>query len=178
MKSINVAIHSTGDGFRDANLETQRIAAGLPEEQALQLCLITEEMLSMFNSITGHVNNAEFQIESEDGLYTFHLSVRQKLGNVQREELIQSSSSGKNEASKGFLGALKDIFIQAMSVGKDIDQYYSGNSYTSQAADLSDEVISSPKWDQYERSVLLSLTDEVKISIHSGIVELIATKKF
>ena len=178
MKSINIAIRSTGDGFRDANLETQRIAEGLPEEQALQLCMITEEMLSMFNSITGHVDNADFRIESEDGQYTFYLSVRQKLGNVQRDELIQSSSSGKNEAHKGFLGTLKEFFIQAMSVGRDIDQYYSGNSYSSQAADLSDEIMSTPKWDQFERSVLLSLADDVKISIHGGVVELIATKKF
>ena len=178
MKSINVAIHSTGDGFRDANLETQRIAAGLPEEQVLQLCLITEEMISLFNSITGHVDNAEFRIESEDGLYTFYLSVHQKLGNVQREKLIQSTTTGKNEAHKGFLGTLKEIFIQAMSVGRDIDQYYNGNSYSSQAADLSDEIISSHKWDQFERSVLLSITDEVKINIHGGVVELVACKKF
>ena len=56
MKSKIISIHSTGDGFRDASLETQRMAAGLPEAQSLQLCLITEEMLSMFNSITGSVN--------------------------------------------------------------------------------------------------------------------------
>ena len=178
MKSKIIAIHSTGDGFRDASLETQRMADGLPEDQSLQMCLITEEMLSMFNSITGSVNNAEFRIESEDGLYTFYLSVHQKLGNVQRDELIQSSTSGKNEAARGFLGTLKEIFLQAMSVGRDIDQYYSSSSYSSQAADLSDDIISSPKWDQFERSVLLSITDNVKISVKGGTVELIATKKF
>ena len=178
MKSIYVAIHSTGDGFRDANLETQRIAAGLPEEQVMQLCLITEEMLSLFNSITGHVDNGEFRIESENGRYTFFLSVRQKLGNVQREELIQSTTSGKNEAYKGFLGMLKEMIIRAMSVGRDIDQYYSSSSYSSQAADLSDDIISSQKWDQFERSVLLAITDEVKINIHGGVVELVAIKKF
>lgn len=177
MKSKTIAIHSTGDGFRDASLETQEMAAGLPEEQEVQLCLITEEMISMFNSITGSVSNAEFWIENEDGLYTFHLSAHQKLGNLQREELIQSTTSGKNEAApRGFLGTLKEIFLQAMSVGRDIDQYYSSASYSSMA-DLSDEVMASPKWDKYERSVLLSITDNVKISIKGGTVELIATKK-
>ena len=178
MKSIYVAIHSTGDGFRNANLETQRIAAGLPEEQVMELCLITEEMLSLFNSITGHVDNGEFRIESENGCYTFILSIHQKLGNVQREELIQSTTSGKNEAGKGFLGMLREMIIRAMSVGRDIDQYYSSSSYSSQAADLSDDIISSQKWDQFERSVLLAITDEVKINIHGGVVELVAIKKF
>ena len=64
-----------------------------------------------------------------------------------------------------------------MSVGKDIDLYYTSAGY-SQAADLSDEVISSPKWDKFERSVLLSLTDEVRIGIKGGKVDLIATKQF
>lgn len=178
MKSKIIAIHSTGDGFRDANLETEQMAAGLSSEDSLQLCLITEEMLSLFNSVTGSIDNAEFWIEKEETLYTLHLSARQKLGNVERGELIQSSSSGTNAAAKGFLGTLKEMFIQAMSVGKDIDKYYSASSYSSQAADLSDEVITTPRWDKFERSVLLSLVDDVKISIKGGVVDLIVTKQF
>ena len=178
MKSKTIAIHSTGDGFRDANQETEQMAAGLTTEQSLSLCLITEEMLSLFNSVTGSISNAEFWLENEGSLYTLHLTVQQKLGNVQREELIKSSSSGTNDAYKGFLGALKEIFIQALSVGKDIDQYYSSSSYSSQAADLSDDVISSPKWDQFERSVLLSLADNIRISIKGGLVDLIVIKQF
>ena len=177
MKSKLIAIHYTGEGFRDAHLETEEMGANLPEEQKLHLCLITEEMLSLFNSVTGTVNNAEFWLEEENGLFTFHLSAIQKLGNVQRDELIQSTTSGTNEAAKGFLGKLKEMFIQAMSVGKDIDLYYTSAGY-SQAADLSDEIISSPKWDKFERSVLLSLTDEVRIGIKGGKVDLIATKQF
>ena len=179
MKSKTIAIHSSGEGFRDANLETEQMAASLPEDQQLQLCLITEEMLSLFNSVTGDVTNAEFWLENENNLFTLHLTARQKLANVQRNELIQSSSSGTNEDSKkGFLGTLKEMFIHALSVGKDIDQYYTSSSYSSQAADLSDEVISTPKWDKFERSVLLSLVDHVKISIQGGTVDLVAIKQF
>lgn len=146
MKSKLIAIRSTGEGFRDAHLETEEMGANLPEEQKLHLCLITEEMLSLFNSVTGTVDNADFWLEEENGLYSFHLSANQKLGNIQRDELIQSTTSGTNEASKDFLGKLKEMFIQAMSVGKDIDLYYTSEGY-SQAADLTDAVISSPKWD-------------------------------
>ena len=178
MKSKTIAIHSTGDGFRDAHNETEEMAAGLAPEQSLELCLVTEEMLSLFNSVTGNVNNAEFWLENEDTLFTLHLTARQKLGNVERDELIQSTSSGTNEAAKGFLGALREAFVQALSVGRDIDKYYSSSSYISQAADLSDEVISTPKWDKYERSVLLSLVDEVRISIKGGVVDLIVVKRF
>lgn len=177
MKSKTIAIHSSGNGFRDAHLETEQMIAGLPEEQGLRLCLITEEMISLFQSVTGEVSNAEFWLENEDNQFTFHLTAHQKLGNVQRGELIESSSSGTNEASRGFLGKLREIFVQAMSVGRDIDLYYSSDSYSSQAADLSDEVISTPQWDRFERSVLLALTDNVSVSIRGGVVELVATKK-
>jgi len=174
MTSNTVTIHSTGEGFRDASLETERMAAGLPEAQATQLCLITEEMLSLFNSITGSVSNAEFRIENENNLFTFTLSVRQKLGNTQRSELIQSSTSGSNEAYKGFLGMLKEIIVQTMSVGRDIDMYVGGDT---SAADPTDAVMSAPKWDKFERSVLLAITDNVKVSIKGGVVNLIAFKQ-
>ena len=177
MKSKTIAINSAGDGFRDAHLETAEMASDLPREDALKLELITEEMLSLYNSVTGKISNAEFWIEKEGNQFALHLTARQKLGNDQRSVLIQSSCSGTNEAAKGFLGTLREFFVQAMSVGNDIEQYYSSDSYSS-AADLSDAVMSTPKWDQFERSVLLSLVDNVKISIRGGVVDLTALKSF
>ncbi|MBQ6564196.1 MAG: hypothetical protein K6A68_15090 [Clostridiales bacterium] len=177
MKSKMIAIHSSGNGFIDANKETEEMAVGMPEEQTLQMCLITEEMISLFRSVTGEVDNAEFWLEKENSKFTFHLTVRQKLGNVQRSQLIQSTSNKTNEAAKGFLGKLKEAFVSALSVGKDIDMYYNANDY-SRSVDLTDDVISTPQWDKFERSVLLSLTDSVTISIRSGIVDLVAVKQF
>ncbi len=179
MVSKTISIHSSGNGFRDAHQETEQLAAGLPEEQRLHLCLITEEIISLFRSVIGEINSAEFWLEEEAGKYTFHLTAKQKLGNVQRSELIESSSSGENDgAPRGFLGKLREMLIQAMSVGRDIDHYYSNDAYSGQAADLSDTVITTEKWDKFERSVLLGLTDNVNISIRGGVVELTAVKQF
>ncbi|MBQ6232609.1 MAG: hypothetical protein IJJ80_03800 [Clostridia bacterium] len=176
MKSKTISIHSSGNGFIDANQETEQMTAGLPAEQSLQLCLITEEMISLFRSITGEVDNAEFWLENEEGKFTFHLNVHQKLGNIQYNQLIQSTTSKENEAAKGFLGKLREVFVQALSVGKDIDMYYNSSDY-SRSADLTDDVISTPKWDEFERSVLLSLADNVSVSICKGIVDLTVTKQ-
>ncbi len=177
MKSKTIAIHPSGNGFRDAIQETEQMAGALPDEQRLHLCLITEEMLSMLTNVGGDLN-AEFWLENEGDKYTLHLTAKQKLGNVARNELIQSSSSGVNEAAKGFLGTLREVFLQALSVGRDIDQYYTSDGYHSQAADISDVVISTPKWDRFERSVLLGLADNVRISIRGGIVDLTVSKQF
>ncbi len=70
MKTTIISIHSSGSGFTDANQETEALAADLPEEQRLQLCLITEEMISLFRSVTGEVDNAEFWLEDEEGKFT------------------------------------------------------------------------------------------------------------
>ncbi|MBQ6173200.1 MAG: hypothetical protein IKS31_03470 [Clostridia bacterium] len=178
MKSSTILIRNNGDGFDDAQRETQRLANEvLNGKQARQLGLITEEMLSLVRSVTGTLN-AEFWLENEGLAFTLHLLNRQTLGNTQRNELIASSSSGQNEAAKGFLGKLREIYETALSVGADVDRFYNEGGSDSSMADLSDTVMAQPKWDKLERSVLLSLVDDVKIGIRHHLVELTVTKDF
>ena len=176
MNSKIIAVHNSGQGFFDAQQETREFAAqaGLSPKQGTQLCLITEEMLSLVHSVTGTLN-AEFWLENEGTECKLHLTARQKLGNTQRNDLIESSSSGKNEAAKGFLGKLREMFVSALSVGGDIEKYYGSEAYSD---DISDKIIAMPKWDKYERSVLLALSDDVKVSIQGGVVDLTVLKKF
>ncbi len=175
MRSKTIALHNSGIGFDDANQETLEIAQTvLDAGETRKLCLITEEMLSLVRSITGELN-AEFWLENEGKAFTIHLVNRQTLGNTQRNALIGSSSSGQNEAAKGFLGKLREIYETAMSVSADVDRYYGDES---RAEDLTDEVVAQPKWDKLERSVLLSLVDDVKVGIRRNLVELTVSKDF
>lgn len=176
MNSKIIAVHNSGQGFIDAQQETKDFAAkaGLSDQDARHLCLITEEMLSLVNSVTGTLN-AEFWLENEGTDFQLHLSAKQKLGNTQRSDLIESSSSGKNEAAKGFLGKLREMFVSALSVSGDIEKYYGSDGYS---ADISDEIIAMPKWDKYERSILLAISDDVKVGIQGGVVDLTVLKKF
>lgn len=64
-----------------------------------------------------------------------------------------------------------------MSIQRDINNYYSASGVSS-SADLSDEIIQKEKWDEYERSILLSVADNVSISIRGGFVEMVISKKF
>ncbi len=178
MKSKTILVRNDGAGFNDAFAETEQFAQQiLDAKQTRQLCLITEEMLSLVRSVTGDLN-AEFWLENEGRAFILHLLSRQTLGNTQRGELIRSSSTGQNEAAKGFLGKLREIYEAAMSVGADVDRYYSESGNPSQAADITDTVIDEPKWDKLERSVLLSLADDVKIGIRRHLVELTVAKEF
>lgn len=178
MKSSTILIRNTGEGFEDAQRETQRLASEvLDDRQARQLGLITEEMLSLVRSVTGSLN-AEFWLENEEKVFTLHLLNRQTLGNTQRNELIESSTSGQNEAAKGFLSKLREICETALSVGADVDHFYSEGGADASMADLSDTVMAQPKWDKLERSVLLSLADDVRVGIRRRVVELTVEKDF
>lgn len=66
------------------------------------------------------------------------------------------------------------MFVSALSVGGDIEKYYGSEAYSD---DISDKIIAMPKWDKYERSVLLALSDDVKVSIRGGVVDLTVLKK-
>ena len=144
---------------------------------ALHLRLLTEEMMGMMRSIAGDVEG-KYWIEDEKDVFQLHLKVNTSMTEEKREKLIAASTSGQNEASKGFLGKLREIYEAAMSVGADVDRYYNESGSQSQAADITDTVIAEPKWDRLERSVLLSLADDVKIGIRRHLVELTVVKDF
>ncbi|MBR0207534.1 MAG: hypothetical protein IJQ43_01395, partial [Oscillospiraceae bacterium] len=92
-----------------------------------------------------------------------------------RDLLIQSTTSRRNEAARTFLGKLRDLFEEAMATYPDVSEN-----------DIPDEVYkdllvhpeTSPEWDEYEKSVLRSVADGVKIAIRSGKVDMTVSKSF
>lgn len=178
MKTDVISINNYGGDLSGIFSRTEKAAeeAGLNDTEKLELRLLAEETISLLHSVSGQIN-AGFWIEWEDKDFTLHLSSRQKLGNIQRNQLISSTTSGANEAAKTFLGKLRDIFEQALCVDNDLTNYYGING-VSFSVDISDEIIESAKWDQYERSILLSVADNVKIGIKGGVVDMSISKKF
>ena len=60
---------------------------------------------------------------------------------------------------------------------KDVSNYYTASGYGTNA-DISDEIISSEPWDEFEKSLLLTIADEVKIAIRGGEVDMVVSKDF
>ena len=79
-----------------------------------------------------------------------------------RKELLASSSSGRNDASRSFLGRLRSAFESARAAKDD------GLCFD----------LSGGSWDGYERSVLLRLADNVRIAIRGGKVRMTVSKTF
>ena len=178
MISNTITLSNAGVGMDLALRETELAAdaAQLPHDKMLVLRLIAEEMMTMLRSVTGELK-AQYFLKWEGQNFELHLHARQRLSNIQRNTLVKASSSGKNEAVKGFLDKLRDIFEQALAIDRDVSNFYTAAGYDS-TADITDDIISAEGWDGYEKSLLLTLANEVKIGIEGGRVDMTVVKQF
>jgi hypothetical protein len=174
MRSDIVNIDNTGKGFQSAIDQTKKVAAykGLGELETIQLQVLTEEMLSLTRSLAGSVK-ASFWIEFEGNQFDLHLNTKAVLNKENRAALIDSSSSRKNEAAKTFLGRLKDRIEAAMAA--DVDHYEPSDDILK---DLPQGVYNDPEWDGYERSILRTLADDIRIGIDGENVDITVSKGF
>ena len=178
MLSNTVTLTNAGEGMALALEEAEKAAAvaSLPRDKMLELRLITEEMMAMLRSVTGELT-AKFWLEWEDKRFTLHLAAKSHLSNTQRRNLVDATTSGRNEAVVTFLDKLRDVFEQALAIDRDVDNYYSAAGYQT-TADITDDIIAAQPWDKFEKSLLLSLADEVRIGIKGGHVDMTITKQF
>ncbi len=193
MKTDVIAISGEGNNIEAALKEIDRISAykGLSEKNAVSLRLLTEEMMAMTRAITGNVNG-EFWVEDRDGIYELHLQVKTMPDDDMREQLLSVSTSGKNEAARGFMGRIRSFFEPANGVplftsgfeGGGSPQMYGTYSWTLEnylgqlrqysALNRDNE---REAWDELEKSVVARVADNVKVSIRGRIVEMTIFKK-
>ena len=198
MKTDVLTVSSIGKRMESALAQVDKLAAykGLSPKDALHLRLLTEEMMGMMRSITGETNG-EFWIEDEDGVYQLHLRVATRLSADEREQLLAASSTGKNESARGLMGRLRDFFdwssdedLDAVSnplllpdmfdsTSPTLDWEWSMIRYENalSARVEKNEAGAKEAWDELEKSVVKHVADDVKVSIRSGIVEMIIYKK-
>ncbi len=204
MKTDVIEITNKGDGIENALMETERAAVyrGLTPKQALRLRLLAEEMTGMLRTLVGD-ERFRFWVESEGTTFALHLETQTVMTPKLREALINTSSSGKNEAAKGFMGRLREIFTAMSESYQPVDtEMRYGYSYVDVAGfDASMDVSPNAalygwslrayrdavaqkkeeepeKWDELEKSITAKLADDVKIFIRGNNVEMVIEKAF
>lgn len=200
MKSDTIHVTSKGQGLSEALEQADKVAVfkGLSKKSALQLRLLTEEMMGMMRALNGE-KEAEFWIDDEDGAFALHLKAETVMNSSLRSNLLNVSKSGKNSAAKGVTGKLRDLFerfMEPQSVGmgeviplmdhtfasaefgvlpiQGVDRW-SLSTYMQAAEDGR-----APKeaWDELEKSVIARLSDDVLIGIAGSHVEMMVLKSF
>jgi hypothetical protein len=199
MRSDEIPVGSDGKGLEEALDLTEAAAAyeGLSEKDGLHLRLLTEEMLGMLRALTGETD-AVFWIEDRGKEFRLHMKTETLMNPVKREALLFAATSGRNQAARGIMGKLRDIFEEAMdargddpaegfyedwrfdagvSAGGNVPPLsYGGWSLNQYRSHL--ERTRLEEWDELERSVVANLADEVQIFIRGGTVEMVIYKTF
>ena len=189
MKSDVISI-STAEDRTELVLDTaERVAAyqRLSHKGALHLRLLAEEMMSMIRAVTGSVNG-EFWIETAGEKHELHLHVGAVMNEQRRQQLLSASSSGKNEAERGFMGKLRAFFEPAATLP--FFYFASGDGEFAEAVwtlsvyqrELQQELQrnapgAAESWDELEKSVVAHLADDVKVSIRGSDVEMTIIKE-
>ena len=177
MKSDVIMIDNQGNGFEKTLEESRKVAAyeALDHKDSLHLQLCAEEMLSLVRSVTGELK-ASFWIETEGKTFFLHVSTQAVLDKEKRAQLLASATSGKNEAAKGFLGRLRNMFEEAMTA----EANHNDDLPEDVLDDLVNHVIecTDPEWDEYEQSTLKRLANTIKIGIIGDTVDMTVIKSF
>lgn len=204
MKTDVIVITDKGEGIENVLMETERAAAyrGLEPKQALRLRLLAEEMTGMLRTLVGK-EELRYWVETEGRIFALHLSGETLMNADLKKELLNVSTSGRNEAAKGFMGRLKEIFSTlsesynpAMAdvqygysyvdvIGFDASMDMSPNAapYGWSLKAYRDAVAQNrekepEKWDELEKSITAKLADDVKIFIRGNTVEMVIEKTF
>ena len=115
MKTDQIIVRKDGTGMEAALREAESFAEHyeLKGKESMYVRLLTEETLGMVRALIDDYKSL-FWIEGNGSKYVIHLTAKTKMDIVKREILLDVSKSGKNEAAKGVMGKIKDIFETAI----------------------------------------------------------------
>ena len=192
MKTDIIAISGGGSNIEAVLGQVDAVAVykGLSPNDALTLRLLAEETMAMVRAITGDVNG-EFWIEDHDGVYEVHLRVETLTDAKRREQLLSASSTGKNEATRGFMGKIRAFFQPSADVPMFTSGFAAGapqmyGSYEWSMEDYRAQLRqyramnaegAQEAWDELEKSVISHVADDVRVSILGRTVEMTILKK-
>ncbi len=191
MKSDVIEVSSREDRTETVLEMTKHVAdySGLSHKDSIYLRLLAEEMMGMMRAITGDVNG-EFWIESgRDRVFELHLLVSTKMDPQKRDQLLRASTTGRNEANRGFMGKIRAFFdpLEDMSLlydmtpdGLQMPVSWSMRAYRQQVRTSVEQNRkgAAEAWDELERSVVAHVADEVKVRIDGYEVEMTAIRQF
>ena len=203
MKSDIIELTNHSDRMDRALGALEQITShdNLSEEDKQQLRLLSKEMISLVTSVTGELEG-EFWLEKEGAEYQLHFSTLTQMTTEKRRQLLDASSSGKNAGRTGILGKIVEVFecyIEGFR-SEGVPSYYTQGLILSEQSPNDNDVRTQsdaitwslnqykkvltdsytkgdPNWDELEKSILSKMADEVSVSIRSGIVEVIITKR-
>lgn len=163
---------------------------GLSGKEALSLRLLSEELVSMLPSIVKDFDGA-FWISTDGAKYELNVEVSVDGMDVDtREALIKVSSKNKNAAVVGITGKIRAVFDYMALGGEERAMLPSEGrygfatniefSYLWSLRQYQDgiEEHETEKWDEFEKSIIGKLADDVVVGVKGNKVNILIKKCF
>lgn len=195
MKSNVCTLKGIEPNLKEVLAEVEKVAAynGLAKKQALQLSLLSEELIGIQKGILGFVEGS-FYIENTGNVYKLCLHADINTDVLTQERFVEMSTRNANEATRGIMAKIKYVVNYLMSGNSaalpDYDLFNSQSSYHCYATPTAyDKVWSlggykdglskeNEVWDEMERSIVANIADDLIVGATANYVELTAVKKF
>ena len=203
MISNRVHVANNGLGRDTALKEVDKYAEylKLSKKNKMHLLLLVEETLGMVGEIVGDFN-ADLWFEGTTTECSICMEANVEMSDQKREELLKTSSSGKNSSANGMMGMIKNI-VELFWMG-----YKEGVGYTTEInyfdyAMGTINSMSNPRmttnwklseykndvekqkdstrieeWDKLEKSIVANVADDISVSIEGDKIKYIITKSF
>ena len=194
MKSNICKIEKGAENLDVIFCESDKVAEynELNHKHALQLRLLCEEIVNMLPAIVSNFSG-EFWIETEGDYY--ELCLRALVKNMDldtRERFINISKNNKNASIVGITGKIRAVFDYMVmgvndpivspagrygfSTNVDFSQFWSLQDYRDSVKN--DANGEEQEWDEFERSIIVKLADDVVVGVKGENVTIIIKKKF
>ena len=174
-------------------VESEKVAKynELNHKQALQLRLLCEELVNMLPSIVSNFSG-DFWIETKGDDYELCVSVSvDDMDAETRDRLVKVSKNNKNASVVGITGKIRAVF-DYMAMGSndpmispagrygfgtsiDFSQIWSLQQYRNGLQKGEKE---SKEWDEFEKSIIAKIADDVIVGVQGKNVNMIIKKKF
>ena len=190
----NVCHFEKGTTVLDAIfVESEKVARynELSRKQSLQLRLLCEELVNMLPAILSDFSGT-FLIENQGSSYELRATIQvEDMDFATRERLIAVSKANKNASVVGISGKIRAVFdYMAMSqndsmlspAGRygfstsiDFSQLWSLQQYRDSVQNHEKE---NNEWDEFEKSIIAKIADDVIVGVQGKSVNIIIKKKF
>ena len=174
--------------------ESEKVARynELDHKQSLQLRLLCEELVNMLPSIISHFSG-EFWIENCGNDYELRVNVLVDNMDIEtRDRLIKVSKANRNASVVGITGKIRAVFDYmamggedplmfpasryGLSSNMDFSQIWSLRRYQDGVCEGDEQ--GSAEWDEFERSIIVKVADDVLVGVKGKNVSIIIKKKF
>ena len=202
MQTAKVTIKNDGTGLEEALDRTTAFAESLnlPQKERIRLRLLGEELFGVVCAVTKEFS-AEYWAEIDGDTAKLTLEAKTSMDPEKKMNLVDISSKGRNEANKGLMGRIFDIFEYIMFTPVDVSAFdmaqmqagnvqmgcYAGavtssyiwslDQYRNDVRNAHENNEAKEEWDELEKSIIANIADDVKVWIEGDKVCLVIEKE-